>query len=70
VPSPNADFVAVAAGGEYSLGVKSDGTVVAWGRNNDGQCNVPSPNADFVAVAAGNVHSLGLKSDGTVRGVG
>ena len=51
---------------DHSLGLKSDGTIVAWGNNDDGQCNVPAPNADFVAVAAGIYHSLGLKSDGTI----
>ncbi|MCK4680863.1 T9SS type A sorting domain-containing protein, partial [bacterium] len=43
-----------------------DGTVVAWGWNAYGQCDVPAPNADFVAVAGGGYHSLGVKSDGTV----
>ena len=50
----------------HSLGLKSDGTIVAWGHNGSGQCNVPAPNADFVAVAGGGYHSLGLKSDGTI----
>ncbi|MBK6900025.1 MAG: hypothetical protein IPH09_12405 [bacterium] len=54
-------------GGIYnSLGLKADGSVVVWGWNEYGQCNVPAPNADFVAVAAGFRHSLGLKSDGTI----
>ena len=60
------DFIAVAGGGRHSLGLKSDGTVVAWGRNDESQCDVPAPNADFVAVAGGGGHSLGLRSDGTI----
>lgn len=32
-------FVAVAAGGTHSLGLKRDGSIVAWGRNNYGQLN-------------------------------
>jgi hypothetical protein len=27
-----------------------DGSIVAWGHNGNGQCNVPPPNGDFVAV--------------------
>jgi hypothetical protein len=54
-------LIAVAGGGYHSLGLKSDGTIVAWGNNNSGQCNVPAPNADFIAVAGGGYHSLGLK---------
>ena len=60
------NLVAVAAGATHSLGLRSEGTIVAWGLNEDGQCNVPVPNADFVAVAGGGYHSLGLKSDGTI----
>ena len=43
-----------------------DGSIVAWGRNNEGQCDVPAPNTDFVAVAGGEFHSLGLKADGSI----
>jgi len=44
----------------------SDGSIVAWGFNEDGQCNVPEPNETFVAVTAGGAHSLGLKADGSI----
>ena len=44
----------------------TDGAIVAWGRNDSGQCDVPAPNSDFVTVAAGDSHSLGLKSDGWI----
>ena len=40
-------FVAVVAGRYHSLGLKSDGSVVAWGDNKYGQTNLPAPNADF-----------------------
>lgn len=53
-------FVRLAAGWEYSLGLKEDGSVVAWGNNQYGQCNIPSPNTGFVAIAAGGVHNLAL----------
>ena len=41
-------------------------TIVAWGHNTYGQCDVPSPNSDFMAVAGGWAHSLGLKSNGSI----
>lgn len=34
------DIVAVAAGWFHTMGLRSDGTVVAAGRNNNGQCDV------------------------------
>jgi alpha-tubulin suppressor-like RCC1 family protein len=61
VPAPNSGFVAVAGGYAHSLGLKADGSLVAWGYNGFGQYNVPAPNSGFVAVAAGANHSLGLK---------
>ena len=59
----------IATGGKHTVGLKSDGTMVAVGENDDGQCGV-SEWADIVAVAAGYDHTVGLKSDGTVVAVG
>ena len=52
--SVTSGVVAVAGGGNHSLGLKSDSMIVAWGNNDVGQCDVPAPNADFVAVAGGS----------------
>jgi hypothetical protein len=66
-PSPNMGFTAVSAGGDFSLGLKTDGSIVAWGGQNVyGERNVPSPNIGFTAIAAGYSHSLGLKTDGSI----
>jgi alpha-tubulin suppressor-like RCC1 family protein len=58
VPSPNTGFVAIAAGGYHTLGLRADGSIAAWGANHYGQINVPPPNANFVALA-GLLHSCG-----------
>jgi alpha-tubulin suppressor-like RCC1 family protein len=34
LPSQNAGFVELAGGVDHSLGLRSDGTIVAWGRND------------------------------------
>ncbi|MBK7189944.1 MAG: hypothetical protein IPH86_15030 [bacterium] len=60
----------MSAGEDHSLGLKADGSIVAWGSNAYGQCDVPSPNAGFVAVSAGGGYSLGLKANGTVAAWG
>ena len=52
-------------GAYHTVGLRSDGTVVATGDNEDGQCDV-SGWTDIVAVAAGRHHTVGLRSDGTV----
>jgi alpha-tubulin suppressor-like RCC1 family protein/PKD repeat protein len=59
----------VAAGYDHTVGLKSDGTVVAVGDNSYGQCNVASW-TDMIQVAAGQFHTVGLKSNGTVVAVG
>ena len=53
-----------------TVALKNNGTVVANGNNNYGQCDV-SDWTDIVAVTAGcGEHTVGLKSDGTVVAVG
>ena len=69
-------WVTVAGGGSHSLGLKSDGTLWAWGNNNRTigrwyQCTKNNPctnrdNTKWVSISAGVLHSLGLKSDGTL----
>jgi alpha-tubulin suppressor-like RCC1 family protein len=70
----------ITAGGNHSLGVRTDGTLWAWDNNGQGRLglgdttNRTSPtqvgtDADWADVAAGN-HSLGLRTDGDVVGLG
>jgi uncharacterized protein (TIGR03437 family) len=69
--------VAIAAGGEHSLALKSDGTVWAWGFNSTGglgdgsttNSSVPvqvSGLTGVVAIASEKQSSIALKSDGNV----
>jgi alpha-tubulin suppressor-like RCC1 family protein len=68
--NPGTRFVAIAAGGEHSLALQSDGTVIAWGRNISGEANVPSGLSNVVAIAAGgrsdSGFSVALRRDGRV----
>jgi len=62
----------IAAGGEHSLALFSDGSLYAWGYNKYGQLgdgtyvyqNAPVQiGTGFTAIAAGKFHSLALKGD-------
>jgi alpha-tubulin suppressor-like RCC1 family protein len=52
----------VSAGYNYSLALKSDGTVFSWG----GISTLPAANSNLTAIAAGYSQSLALRSNGTV----
>src|ERR1051326_2896561 len=59
--------IAIAAGGDFSLALRDDGTVLAlaWDyyiRAND----LPSDLTNITAIAAGAYHGLALRTDGTV----
>ncbi len=70
-------WVKVSAGTEYSLALKSDGTLWAWGANNYGQLGVSSPSSsnvpvqvgsdsDWKDIACGSFHILAMKADSTL----
>ena len=59
----------LAAGKAHTAALKTNGTVIAVGNNDDGQCNV-SGWTDIVAISAGSYYTVGLKADGTVVAVG
>ncbi|CAK0765746.1 RCC1 repeat-containing protein [Gammaproteobacteria bacterium] len=71
---PLADVTVVAAGGDHSLALKSDGTVWGWGFNADGEVGDGSRSQRnspvqvkglprIIAIAAGRHHSLALDQD-------
>ncbi|NBV65264.1 MAG: hypothetical protein EBR71_12535, partial [Planctomycetes bacterium] len=43
------------------------GTVFAWGRNKDGECNVPADLDQVAQVSCGYFHTVALRTDGTLR---
>ncbi|MEX2237741.1 MAG: hypothetical protein WEB00_09430 [Dehalococcoidia bacterium] len=73
---------AISAGANHSLALLSNGTVMAWGRDDSGQLgdnttlsNRSAPTAvsgltNAIAISAGRQHSLATLADGTVRAWG
>jgi len=70
-------YVIISGGFNFTLAVKEDGTLWAWGTNAYGQLGdgstvsklVPTQigtDTDWGSVAAGNYHSLTIKTDGTL----
>ena len=56
----------VSAGGCYTVFLRSDGTAVARGLNDVGQCNIPEldEGVTYIAISAGYNHTVLLRSDG------
>ena len=69
-------FTSVAAGGDFTVALRRDGVMYAWGNNgtgslgNDSNVNSPSPvqviGDGFTAVSVGGLHVLALSRDGTL----
>lgn len=59
----------IRTGDNHTVGLRTDGTVVAVGNDYYGKCRV-SDWTDIVAIGAGGNHTVGLKADGTVVAVG
>ena len=69
---------AMAVGGDkFSMGIKTDGTLWAWGNNNIGQLGDGTTNntyipvqvgtdSNWVSVSCGHIHTIALKSDGSL----
>ena len=70
VPPGLSNVVAVSGGNYFSVALKSDGTVTAWGLGTSGQTNVPAGLTNVVAISAGGNHTLALRADGTVAAWG
>ncbi|MCL2680326.1 MAG: hypothetical protein FWF11_02460, partial [Coriobacteriia bacterium] len=76
------NWKAVSAEGWYSLGIRTDGTLWAWGSNEHGQTGITGlptgygsnqltpaqvgTATDWAQVSAGGGHSLAIRSDGTL----
>ena len=72
-------ITAVSAGAYFTLALKNDGTVWAWGSNSNGQLGIGTSGtslqttpvqvsglANITKISAGCYHGLALRSDGTV----
>ena len=64
------NIAAISASSSYIVGLKTDGTVIAAGKNQYGGIFNVSDWRDIIAVSVGFAHAVGLKKDGTVVAVG
>ena len=63
------DLTQLALGQFHTAGLRSDGTVYATGRNDNGQCDVEDW-TDIVWIAAGDTCTVGVRADGTLAVAG
>ena len=55
------EYVAIAAGAAFSLALRKDGRIAAWG-----DIQPAPPDERFVAMDAGSYHAIGLRANGSV----
>ena len=72
VPAGLNNVVQVETGSLFSIVLKGDGTVVAWGNESVFTTFISIPDGlnNVVQVVGGGNHALALKADGTVVGIG
>jgi alpha-tubulin suppressor-like RCC1 family protein len=68
----------VSLGDDFVIGLKNDGNLWSWGRNNYGQLGnnsninelvptqIPGTSNNWLKISSGNYHTLALKNDGTL----
>jgi len=70
-------WVLISCGLDYTVGIKSDGTLWSWGRNNFGQLGIGNTehmltptqvgtDTDWAYVACGYYHTVAIKKNGTL----
>ena len=72
------NIIALSAGYEHALALKSDGTLLAWGRDSEGQLGDSTALAqqstpvavqgasEITGISSGDYHNVALKADGTL----
>jgi len=63
-------FVSDTPTGAFSLALKADGGMVAWGDYSYGQTNIPSNLTNIMAISAGSCHGLALDLNRNVHAWG
>lgn len=63
VPAGLDNVTVIGDGALHWLAHKTDGTIVAWGRSNEGQTTIPAGLTNVVALASGYYHSLAIQGN-------
>ena len=58
---------AVSAGSYHSCAIKTDNTVLCWGRNHEGQRTIPADLGHVKAVSAGWLHTCAIRTNNTMQ---
>ena len=63
IDCPDENFIAIAAGGFHSLGLRADGKIIDWGWYNN---QIDCLDEKFISIDSGFWRSLGLRADGKI----
>src|SRR3954471_12261860 len=59
-------YTNVVAKDEQSFAIKTDGTIVGWGRNNHGQTAPPAGLSNIVLIGVGRACTIALDTNGNI----
>lgn len=55
----------LSAGGSHTCAIKTDGTPICWGKNDQGQTTIPGGIGTVKQISAGKFHTCAIKTDDT-----